>query len=48
MHLTSVITSWTWESGQQVVVTFLRRDVVFDRCWTQPWFIELIGITRSP
>lgn len=30
------------------LATFIRRDVVFDRYRAQPWFIELVGITRSP
>lgn len=29
-------------------VTFIRRDVVFDRYRAQPWFIELVGITLKP
>ena len=30
------------------VATFVRRDVVFDRYRDQPWFIQLVGITRTP
>jgi tetratricopeptide (TPR) repeat protein len=29
-------------------VTFVRRDVVFDRYRAQPWFIELVGVTLKP
>jgi len=29
-------------------VTFIRRDMVFDRYRAQPWFIELVGITLCP
>lgn len=30
------------------MVTFIRRDIVFDRYRTEPWFIKLVGITRTP
>ena len=29
-------------------ITFIRRDVVFDRYRAMPWFINLVGITITP
>jgi hypothetical protein len=29
-------------------ITFVRRDVVFDRYRSQPWFIALVGVTIRP
>ncbi|MCK6486946.1 MAG: tetratricopeptide repeat protein [Planctomycetes bacterium] len=34
--------------GDEHFITFVRRDVVFDRYRSQPWFIALVGVTIRP